>query len=171
MVFMGIDVGEKGSICILDSKGQPVKHNDKLCVLQFGHVGSTEAAISEWIYHHNKMLDIICSLERVMPRPSIPGKKFNVQSQFYLGENYGLIRGMLVAHKVNFVLTTPQSWQKTLGVIKRDSKGGESTSQFKQRLRELAKSMWPKLAKMIVSGNADSFLISVALRRQYFKGK
>lgn len=70
-------------------------------------------------------------------------------------QNYGMLRGFLIALRVPFKEVTPQTWMKYYGFTKAKD---ESKTQWKKRLRQLAEQLFPeiKMKKDI----ADAILIA-----------
>lgn len=73
---------------------------------------------------------------------------------FTFGENYGLLKGILMTRGIRVELVTPQKWQKELSV---GSKGHLKDHQWKAKLRGIAQRLFPGLK--ITLKKADALLI------------
>lgn len=86
---------------------------------------------------------IRAALEQVGARPGQ-----GVSAMFSFGQVYGFLRGLLVAHRIPFVLVTPQRWMKDLNF-----KGGGIASRSRVR----ASMEFPTLK--VTNDTADALLI------------
>ena len=68
--------------------------------------------------------------------------------------NWGFLKGVLMAHKFQLVLVTPQAWQKALGMG--TSKGMPKTA-WKNKLKSEGQRLYPGVK--ITLANADAALI------------
>lgn len=82
--------------------------------------------------------------------------KDGVASAFKFGQNYGLLRGVLISCNIPFHQATPAKWKGTLGLKKKDN---ESQSQFKARSREMAQRLYPKTNGRITNATAEALLL------------
>lgn len=90
-------------------------------------------------------------IEKVSAMP-----KQGVSSTFKFGQNYGMLRGMLVALGVPFEAVAPGVWQRSLGCL---SHGNKNITKAK------AQELYPKLK--ITHATADALLIATyGLRRK-----
>lgn len=91
---------------------------------------------------------------------SFPGQ--GVASSFTFGQNYGFLRGMLIAYDIPFEEVTPQRWQKALGI---PPSRGKSKTEHKNILKGVAQQLFPALH--ITLATADSLLIAEYAMRQF----
>lgn len=131
MYYIGIDPGMDGGLCWLaeDSKGKPR-------VISLNPMPDTESGIIRWVVNLGvKNIARIC-IEQVH---AMPGN--GVTGMFKFGINYGGLRMCLLAKDLAFDAVSPQKWQKTLGIPPK--KSTEKPSQWKNRLKEFAKDLYP----------------------------
>lgn len=118
MTYIGIDVGQSGSICAITPTG-PVAHKmpdtdrdllDLLKSVMFSDDGKAVAV-----------------LEQVNAMP-----KQGVTSSFNFGEGYGKLQMALMAAEIPYEKVRPQKWMKALGCLT----GGDKnvTKNFAQQL-------------------------------------
>jgi hypothetical protein len=81
----------------------------------------------------------------------MPGQ--GISSTGKLMENYGLLKGILIANVIPFKEITPGTWMKYLP-FKKDKLSGKS--QWKTKLSQLAKQLYPKYA---TRNSADAILM------------
>lgn len=94
--------------------------------------------------------NIHCVIEKVHSMPAQ-----GISSAFSFGENYGLIRGIIMSMYISFDFVTPQSWMKAFGMKKNKT---ESQTEWKKRLRQLAQSKYPN--EKVTANTADALLIA-----------
>lgn len=92
---------------------------------------------------------------------AMPGQ--GVTSMFSFGQNYGMLRGMLIAAEIPFETVTPAKWQREFSLPTLKTCGG-STTVKKNAHKAKAQEMWPALK--ITHATADSLLIAEYGRRQ-----
>ncbi len=145
--YIGIDPGVSGAIAIL-KEGE---------VINIRHDKATDKEIVEFYTRNLKDCnEVIAVLEKVH---SMPGQ--GVKSTFKFGESYGKSQGILSTLGVPYEFAVPRTWQKVLGILKRDKK--ESKTDFKRRLKQKAEQLFPNVK--IVNNNADALLIAEYCRR------
>lgn len=147
-LYLGIDPGQSGGIAIVDQLGNctslvkmPETEQDILWAIPFGD----EITFG--------------MIEKVHALP-----KQGVSSTFKFGMGYGGLRMALVALAIRFDEVTPMKWQKALGVVPRDVKGGESKNDHKNKLLAKAQQLFPNTK--ITRHTADSLLIAEYCRRK-----
>lgn len=96
-------------------------------------------------------LDTTVVIEKV---PPFVGRAIPSSSSFKLGYSYGWIVGLWQGRGYKVCLVSPQEWQKTIGC---GTKGGLTTSQWKNKLKAEAQRRYP--LQTITLKNADAFLI------------
>lgn len=137
MILLGVDPGASGAICLTDGT-----HHD------FILLSETEADIACLLGELDGH-DCHAFLERVHSMPAQ-----GVASSFKFGQNYGFLRGLLVAFKIPFEEVTPQRWQRALGCLT----GGD-----KRISKAKAQSLFPQIK--FTHATADSALIAEYGRR------
>ena len=85
--------------------------------------------------------------------PPYVGKFIPSSAAFKLGYSYGWIVGKFAGYKTHHV--TPQVWQKFLNI---GTKGDQTTTQWKNKLKEEAIKLFPN-QKRITLATADAYLL------------
>jgi hypothetical protein len=85
--------------------------------------------------------------------PPYVGKFIPSSAAFKLGYSYGWIVGKFANYKTHHI--TPQVWQKYLNI---GTKGEQTTTQWKNRLKDEAIKLFPN-QKRITLATADAYLI------------
>ena len=142
MIVVGIDPGMSGGLSYISDKN--------LITYSFKDQTFSEIAEEISILSLNKNA-VRVYLEKVHSMPMQ-----GVASSFKFGMNYGFIQGCLTSLGLSYELVTPQLWQKTLNIPKRQ-KPNEKQTQFKKRLRGIAQALYPGAS--INSQTADAVLI------------
>lgn len=108
MVNVGIDIGAKGALCILDTSNS----NTSICFVDYSKVG-----LNGYINALKNLQtdNIIVELVHSMP-------KQGVASMFSFGQRFGEVIGILTALNKNYILVTPQKWQKELNLMPKATK-------------------------------------------------
>lgn len=160
MVFIGIDPGKKGGVAIL--------RDDKV-VLSLNRMPSTDLETSR-IFSEcvSGTSNVHAMLERVHSRPGQSSV-----ATFTFGTGYGFLKGCLSSFKISYDEVLPKKWQKCFNVSPR--KKGESRTQFKDRLRGIASSLFPQETvweKTLDEQRSvcDALLIAEYCRRLYLTG-
>ena len=91
-----------------------------------------------------------CIIEKVH---TMPGQGISSAGKFM--ENYGIMKGLLIANRIPFKEVPPQTWMKVLPINKKYS--NETKTQWKNRLMQHAKQLVPDLK--IVHTTADAILM------------
>ena len=154
VTVIGIDPGASGGISILNphsSPGNPVVESLKM--------PETESDVWD-VFRKSTSAVMFAVIEQLT---GFVGEAVPSHTMFKLGRNYGMLRGMMVAGQIPYELVTPQKWQKALGIPSRNKK--ESKGQWKNRLKEKAQQLFPKLK--VTLATADSLLIMEYARRRY----
>ena len=134
---MGIDPGATGGVVIRTADDAFVLNMSK----------KTEADIYEWMVDHPR--PAMCYLEKVH---SMPGQ--GVTSMFTFGQNYGFLRGLLIARGIPFEEVSPAKWQGYLGC---KTKGDKNITKAK------AQQLFPDIK--VTHAIADALLIAEYGRR------
>ena len=114
MVYIGIDPGAKGSMCLIS--------NGKVVFKDFDlkDYSSTLKAFLD-----TDDTELIVAIEKVH---AMPGQ--GVSSSFSFGQRLGELEGMLTALQIPYELVAPKDWQKACGIpAKSDKKGIASVIQ------------------------------------------
>lgn len=114
MVYIGIDPGAKGSMCVIS--------NGKVLFKDFDlkDYSSTLKAFLD-----TNDTELMVAIEKVH---AMPGQ--GVSSSFSFGQRLGELEGMLTALQIPYELVAPKDWQKACGIpAKSDKKGIASVIQ------------------------------------------
>lgn len=114
MVYIGIDPGAKGSMCLIS--------NGKVLFKDFDlkDYSSTLKAFLD-----TNDTELMVAIEKVH---AMPGQ--GVSSSFSFGQRLGELEGMLTALQIPYELVAPRDWQKACGIpAKSDKKGIASVIQ------------------------------------------
>ena len=169
--FIGIDPGKSGGIAWIRGDGQ---------LLRCTKIPETEIDLWRWLSHCSSASFAV--VEKVRTRPGESAK-----GAFTFGQGYGSLRMALVASGIPFDQVTPQKWIKALGIPSRkphdrtrmrsltkgknkgkmveERYGGETDSQWKNRLKAQAQQLFPQ--ETITLAKADALLIAEYCRRTY----
>ena len=148
MQFIGIAPGINGGIALIE-RGQ---------VLAW-RMPPTEKDVK-------KLLDDIqydtddktfCLIEEVH---SMPGN--SARSMFTFGQNYGMLRAMLIASYIPFETVTPTVWQKEFGLTNRKISKTKKKNKHKAKAQELFPTIDPMTHAL-----ADALLIAEYAKRKY----
>ena len=151
MTYLGIDPGPiSGSLAWINSQAT-------VCYTK-RFMDITEKELSNQIEEiHAMSKNCVCVIEKVWAFP-----KQGVTSAFGFGDNYGLIRGLMIAHNIPFKLVTPRTWQQFYGMKKKPK---ETKTQWKKRLKGRAQELFPTAD--ICTETADAILIAAYCRKNY----
>ena len=114
MVYIGIDPGAKGSMCVID--------NGKVLFKDFD---LKEYSSTLKTFLDTDDTELMVAIEKVH---AMPGQ--GVSSSFSFGQRLGELEGMLTALQIPYELVAPKDWQKACGIpAKSDKKGIASVIQ------------------------------------------
>lgn len=114
MVYIGIDPGAKGSMCVM-SNGKVV----------FKDFDLKEYSSTLKAFLDTNDTELMVAIEKVH---AMPGQ--GVSSSFSFGQRLGELEGMLTALQIPYELVAPKDWQKACGIpAKSDKKGIASVIQ------------------------------------------
>lgn len=139
--IIGIDPGKSGGITVYSvDEGKVIE-----CIKML----ATPLDVYNFfnIYKNNS----ICYLEKVQGLPGMGGA-----SMFTFGRGYGHLEMALLALKIPTVSVTPQKWQKALQL---GTKGKQSNTQWKNKLKAKAQQLFPYVKKITLA-MSDSLLIT-----------
>ena len=151
MTYLGIDPGPNtGALAWINS-------NATVCYTK-RFMDMTEKELSNQIEEIRAMSkNCVCVVERVWAFP-----KQGVTSAFSFGDNYGLIRGLLIANNIPFKLVTPKMWQKYYNMSKKPE---ETKNAWKRRLKGKAQELFPTIN--VQTETADAILLAEYARKNY----
>jgi hypothetical protein len=138
MLYIGIDPGESGGVCILDKNGN---------VVSIEKCGDTELEMSNILKKYSREL-CVGMLEKVH---AFPGQ--GVVSVFSFGKNFGTWLGILSALEIPYYEVTPQKWMKYFGSMPKDKK------DRKNHLKRMAQQRFPKEKITLIT--ADAVMLAV----------
>lgn len=142
MNFIGIDCGKSGAIAVIK--------DDDDSELECTKLDNTERDIWAAL----SMLDPFESaavIERIVAMP-----KSGKSQMAKLAQNYGFMRGLLIAAEITFDEMLPREWQKEMKCL---TKGDKNISKAR------AQQLFPKYP--VYHWNADAILLAVCSRRKY----
>lgn len=147
-IYFGVDPGKGGAtVCLAGGKVYSCSHD------------VTEHDLWNWLDTKVEMDgEAFAVIEKVH---AMPGQ--GVTSMFTFGQSFGFLRGLLTAVEVPFEEVHPRSWQKALGIPKRDK--NESKTQFKNRLKTRAQQLYPK--EKVTLKTADALLLATYCQRKH----
>ena len=114
MLYIGIDPGAKGSMCVIS--------NGKVLFKDFD---LKEYSSTLKTFLDTDDTELMVAIEKVH---AMPGQ--GVSSSFSFGQRLGELEGMLTALQIPYELVAPRDWQKACGIpAKSDKKGIASVIQ------------------------------------------
>lgn len=150
--WMGIDPGKSGAACLLIENGS----------ILFLDWPKSDNLMEVWkvIRGWKSLYNIQAIMERVH---AMPGQ--GVTSMFSFGKNYGRWEGFLTALGIPYELSTPQKWQKGVGIVKSDG------PTPKDRVQAVVTRLYPGSAIYgprggYKDGRGDALLISHYLKEK-----
>lgn len=151
-VYIGIDPGKSGGIAVIKTF-----NDERLPDVWADKMPETEGDI--WDYFDSLLLEGICYLEQITPRPAIiKGKSIQAArgsiASFKLGEHYGYLKATLKGHNIPTEIVPPAKWQKALGCL---TKGDKNITKAK------AQQLFPSIK--VTHAVADALLIAEYGRR------
>jgi crossover junction endodeoxyribonuclease RuvC len=146
--IIGIDPGLSGGIACLEV-------GDSGVVAQGLKMPGTERDVFD-LLHDASVPEVFAYIEQVN---AFPGQ--GRSSVFKFGQNYGLLRGCLIALHIPFSTVAAGKWQREMQCL---SKKGMTKTQHKNQLKARAQELYPEIK--ITLANADALLIATyGLRR------
>ncbi len=149
VTYSGVDPGKNGAIASVDAAGEILRITRFSDAETEGRIGliiaDHFAALPPSSYH-------ACSIERVgaMPRQGL-------SSTFTFGRVYGEALSAILLSNARMSLTRPQTWQRELGLPKRDE-----YAAHKRAIKEAAESRW---SRRFVLAEVDALWIAEHARR------
>ena len=123
---------------------------------QIGNDPCTSGSIGELVDLHFP-LNTTVVIENV---PPFVGRAIPSSASFKLGKSCGWLEGFYQGKGFPVVLVRPQEWQRTMGV---DTKGGATTSEWKNKLKCEAQRRFP--LNTITLKTADAFCLLAHARQ------
>ncbi|WOO43143.1 hypothetical protein [Rubellicoccus peritrichatus] len=141
-IVIGIDPGKSGGLCALGestARSRPMPE---------------PTAVKEWL---ESLIDQFGreSLLAIIEEPPrfVAGNSNTGSTMIVLGENYGLMKGLIIGLGIPMRKVRPQEWQKGLPGLK-----GLKGAERKRALKNLANERFPQLAPTLKS--CDAILIA-----------
>jgi hypothetical protein len=142
MTIIGIDPGRRGALCTLDISSGALQFYD-MPILTYK---SLETGKGGTLLNERELLKLI----RRLSGPHIVFAIIERQQAFYkgscsstfkMGDDYGLLRGMILSSTIPGLETVkPRDWKKAAALVQGDV---ETSTQFKERSRQLALASFP----------------------------
>lgn len=145
--FIGIDPGASGGMACFVNASQPEVVNFKR---------ATEADIADALFSWHNHGDCFCMLERVWASRGKGDRTMGASTMFTFGQNYGFVRGCLIALKIPFEEVLPAKWQAEFSLKRTDT--NESDTDKKNRHKAKAQQLFPGLK--ITHAVSDAMLIA-----------
>lgn len=146
MFYIGIDPGKSGAIAIIDGS------TGVILTSVFGEI-AYRGMLEQVDPAHS-----VCCLEHVGARPGQ-----GVTSMFNFGENFGFIRGLLLAFGIPYQTVTPSKWKREFSVTK--DKGSSITAC--QRLFPRVSLLANERCRVPHDGIAEALLLAEYARRKF----
>ena len=154
MIFIGIDPGKKGGICLIPSEA-------RTSGARTWKMPETASDLWHLIASFETDIDTFVLLEEVHAGTYGKGGKMGVSSAFNFGKNYGHLEMALIAARLPFQRITPSKWQKEFGLTRKNKE--ETVTQKKNRHKARAQELCPAIK--MTHAIADAFLIAEFCRR------
>lgn len=147
---IGIDPGNTGAIAFIGDDKRLVRVYDMPLMAHGKKNQINPAALSLIFQQERENAGNIPMMAYVEEVAAMPGQ--GVTSMFNFGMGYGVIKGVLAAMKIPFVLVKPRAWKARCGLIGKD----------KDNARTVAQQMYPTapLGRKKDVGRADAILIA-----------
>lgn len=107
-IYIGIDPGSRGAIACIDNG--LVSH---VSIYDSYEVADILKTLKDYAESLNK--PVMCTLEKVHSMP-----RDGVKQAFKFGENYGFVKGTLMALKIPFQEVVPTVWKKEYSLLKQN---------------------------------------------------
>ena len=149
MQFIGIDPGINGGFACIES--------GKVNAWRMPATEKDVKKLLDDIKYNDTGDDSFCLIEEVH---SMPGN--SARSMFTFGQNYGMLRAMLIACYIPFETVTPTVWQKEFGLTNRKISKTKKKNKHKAKAQEL----FPLIDPM-THALADALLIAEYAKRKF----
>jgi len=144
--YLGIDPGKSGGIALL-------ARDEEVLTWKMPSSDKDLWEIIEALPLHTKgMLELVHS-----------SPQMGVKSSFTFGQGFGKLQMALTAAEVSFEEVRPQAWIKGLSIPSKHKI--EKPSVWKNRLREKAQKLYPRIT--VTLAIADALLIATFCKRSY----
>lgn len=144
---IGVDVGKAGGICIIDVNSGTIRALHKTPLDEDGEADSHKHL--QLLSQYTDFL-CVCAVEKVTGRYGDAA-----HSAFNFGMTAGKMHMALEACQIEFTLVHPKTWTK---YHKISHEKDETNTQWKNRLKALAKSLYPHAE--VTLWNADAILLA-----------
>lgn len=157
MGVLGIDIGVKGGIALLDQFGELIDILEMPCLHDGPKNRRTINAplLASFIYKSHATTAFV---ESVGPRPME-----GAVGAFAFGDSKGVVRGVLAGAAIPVVWITPPSWKRIVGI----APGKEGA---KDAARAKAISLWPNMADTFKHKNDDGLAEAALIALAGLKG-
>jgi hypothetical protein len=169
MRMIGIDIGKHGAIATIDGEGFYATFDMPIYIEIEKHKRSKDKRITNLnkralfdLLKGLKTEDCYCCVERNRPYP-----QEGVVSSFSLGEQVGLVEGMLIALQIPFELVSPQAWYKELSIVRQY---GSKNATYEKAGNMFPRAILKTPRGRILDGRADALLICEYGRRRIANG-
>lgn len=167
MIYIGIDPGAHGGmVALYGSLVETKQINENLEETWQWLKDQADASLN--VFGQVEALAIIEEVGGYVgggPKCPLCGQERNRSpgsSMFNFGSVYGTLLMALTAANLPFKRVKPQSWQKGLSIPPRDRKGGETDTAWKNRLKNMAQKLFPKVK--VTLDLSDALLIAYYAR-------
>lgn len=140
-LIIGIDPGSTGAVCIWD-------HFTPIVSPLPRDIFALDDMFREW---STKSVRVVIEEIRSF------GPQIGSKASFTFGHHYGVLEALMIAYRIPYTKVPPKEWQKSFSMTK---KKGESQPQWKKRLAQRAKELFPTIRDTLKTDHADSVLIA-----------
>lgn len=158
--FIGIDPGISGGLVSIDEDNEvilePMPNSEKGVWLWLAHRVSVSPEGHQTVF---------VVIEHIVPGFGGTGKS----SMAKLYGSYRMLRAFLIALGLKFEPVTATDWHRYLGIVPKSS--NESKTAFKNRLKKIARLLYPRYKKKITLKTADALLLAVYCKKYFGKSK
>lgn len=151
MNYLGIDCGKTGAVAIINAD------RDILLLEDMPLLGKEldVLLIRDWLTDYGGKTGLCAAIEYQQSFP-----KQGIASAFNLGENYGMLKGLVLGTYVPFTTPRPVAWKKALDIPAGSDKGVSLM---------MARRFFPtaNLGKRADQGRSDALLIAEWCRRSW----
>ena len=166
MIYVGVDPGISGAVCVYNSESREIKfHDTPIVTIKSGKTFKNQLdphAASRILQALDDEDGILVTIEKVSAMPSVVGddgherRSMGVTSAFNFGMGFGMWIGICAALQLPYELVHPATWKSKLlaGMAK-----GKDASRVK------AMQLFPQIAKDLARkkdhGRADALMLAI----------
>lgn len=152
LTYIGIDPGANGGIITMSRNQFPIGlHKIPDTIGDLAELFRTIAIPSE---NGKRMVAYVEKVQGYIGR----GREAPGSAMFNFGQGYGTILMGLTMARIPYNIVSPHIWQRYFKIPPHRRKQGESHSEFKNRLKDKAQQLFPRLK--VTLWNADALLIA-----------